>query len=60
MYIPPIVLGKGSVKRISPLVARQRLGQNVAAAKNTYAAIEELLDVSFSMLSASYQRKAGN
>jgi hypothetical protein len=41
----------------SPLVARQRLGKNVTAATNTQAAIEELLDASFYMLSVSYQGK---
>jgi hypothetical protein len=30
-----------------PIVARQRLGKNVTAAKNTQATIEELLDASF-------------
>jgi hypothetical protein len=30
-----------------PLVARLRLGENVTAATNTYATIEELLDASF-------------
>jgi hypothetical protein len=36
-------------------VARQRLGRNVTAVKNTHAAIEELLDASFSMWLVSYQ-----
>jgi hypothetical protein len=34
-----------------PIVARQRLGKNVTTAKNTHAAIEKLLDASFSMRS---------
>jgi hypothetical protein len=40
-----------------PLLARQRLGKNVTVTMNTYATIEELLDVSFSMRSVSYQGK---
>jgi hypothetical protein len=32
------------VCRISPLVARQRLGKHVPAATNTHATIEEFLD----------------
>jgi hypothetical protein len=40
-------------------VARQRLGKNITAATNTHAAIELLLDGSFSMRSVSYQRKVG-
>jgi hypothetical protein len=38
-------------------VARQRLGKNITAAKNTQATIEELLDESFSMWCVSYQRE---
>jgi hypothetical protein len=34
---------------VSPIVARQRLGTNFIAARNTHATIEELLDVSLSM-----------
>jgi hypothetical protein len=40
-------------------VARQQLGKNVAAASNTHAT-KELLDAAFSMLSMSYQMKAGD
>jgi hypothetical protein len=36
-----------------PNVARERLGKNVTAAKNTHATLEELLDL-------SYERKVGN
>jgi hypothetical protein len=42
------------------IVACQRLGTNVTAVTNTRAAIEELLDASFSMRSVSYQRKVGD
>jgi hypothetical protein len=41
-------------------IARQRLGKNVTTATNTHAAIEELLDSSFSMRSLSYRRKIGD
>jgi hypothetical protein len=40
-------------------MARQWLDKNVAAATNTYAAVEELLDVLFSMWSMLYQVKVG-
>jgi hypothetical protein len=43
-----------------PIFARQRLGKEVIEATNTHATIEELLDVSFSMRSVSYQRKVGD
>jgi hypothetical protein len=43
-----------------PIVARQQLGKNVTASTNTYAAIEELMDASFSMRSVVHQRKAGD
>jgi hypothetical protein len=38
-----------------PIVARQLLGRNVTAVTNTHAAMEELLDASFSMWPVSYQ-----
>jgi hypothetical protein len=40
-----------------PLVARQWLGKNVAAARNSHATIDELLDASFSVQPMSYQRE---
>jgi hypothetical protein len=43
--------------RVSPTVARKRLGENVTAAMNTQATIEESLDASSSMRPLSYQRK---
>jgi hypothetical protein len=43
-----------------PILARHRLGKNVTAAANIYATIEGLLDGSFSMLSASYERTVGD
>jgi hypothetical protein len=42
------------------VVARQQLSKNIAAAMNTHATIEELLDLSFCMLSVSYQIKVGD
>jgi hypothetical protein len=44
---PPIFIGK-------------RVGGNLTAATNTHAKIEQLLDLSFSVGSVSYQRKVGN
>jgi hypothetical protein len=41
----------------APIVARQRLGKNVTVATNIQATIEELLDASPSMRSASCQGK---
>jgi hypothetical protein len=43
-----------------PIIARQWFGKNIATAMNTYAKIEELLDVSLSMQAVPYQRKAGD
>jgi hypothetical protein len=42
------------------LLTRQRLGKNIIAATNIRAAIEQLLDASFSMRSVSYQGKVGD
>jgi hypothetical protein len=42
---------------ILPIIARQRLGKNGITATNTHATIEKLLEASFSMCFASYQRK---
>jgi hypothetical protein len=42
-----------------PIVAGQRLGKKIPAARNTHTTIE-LLAASFSMLSVSYQRKIGD
>jgi hypothetical protein len=42
------------------IVARQRLSRNVNAVTNTQAAIEELLDASFSMWPVSYHGKQAN
>jgi hypothetical protein len=42
-----------------PLVVTQWLGEDVNAATNTQATIEDLLDASFSMRSVSYERKVG-
>jgi hypothetical protein len=39
---------------IAPIVARQRLGRNFTTVTKTHAAIEELLDTSFSMWPVSY------
>jgi hypothetical protein len=40
-----------------PTVARQRLGENLTAATNTKATIEELIEALFFMRSVSYQSK---
>jgi hypothetical protein len=40
------------------IVAKQRLGKNVTAAKNTHT-IEEFLIASFAMRSIRYERKVG-
>jgi hypothetical protein len=42
---------------LPPVVARQRLGKDVTAAKNTHTAIEDLFDASFSMRCVSYEKK---
>jgi uncharacterized protein (DUF486 family) len=39
------------------IVARQRLGKNITSTTNIHATIQELLKVSFSMLSVFYQGK---
>jgi hypothetical protein len=39
------------------IVARQRLGKQVPAAKNIYATIKAILDASFSIRCVSYERK---
>jgi hypothetical protein len=44
----------------SSTVARQRLGKNITVATNTHAAIEELLESSFSMRFVSLERKVGD
>jgi hypothetical protein len=44
----------------APIDAKQMIDKNVTAATNTHATIEELLDVSFSTQSVSYQRKVGD
>jgi hypothetical protein len=43
-----------------PTVAKQKLGENVTAATNTHATIEELLGASFYMRSVTYERKVGH
>jgi hypothetical protein len=53
----PLIVARQRLGRNPPVVARQRLGRNVNALSNTHAAIEELLDTSFSMWSVSYQGK---
>jgi hypothetical protein len=55
VYLPIVAmqqLGKNPL-----IVARQRLGRNVAAVTNTQTTIEELLDASFKMWPVSYQGK---
>jgi hypothetical protein len=53
---PPIVARQRLGKNPS-IVAGQRLGRNVTGVTDTHATIEELLDASFAMWRASYQRK---
>jgi hypothetical protein len=43
-----------------PIVATQLFGENISAAKNTYATIEELLGASFSTRYVSCQRIVGD
>jgi hypothetical protein len=42
------------------VVAMQRHSKNIAAAKDTRATVEELLDASFSMRSVSYEGNVGD
>jgi hypothetical protein len=42
------------------IIARQQLGKNDITVMNTHVAIEELLNISFSMQFMSYQMKVGN
>jgi hypothetical protein len=42
------------------MAARQLLSENVTAATNTYAEIEEFSDEMFSIRSVSYERKVGD
>jgi hypothetical protein len=51
------LLRKGSVKCISPFIARKRLGKNVLAATNTHNKGMTVV-ASFSMQSVSYQRES--
>jgi hypothetical protein len=44
---------------VSLIVAGQRLGKIVTAATNTHSTTEELLGMSFSIRSVSYQSKLG-
>jgi hypothetical protein len=49
-----------SVFIFPPVVAGQWLGKHVPTATNSYTAIEELLNMSFSVWSVSYKRKLGD
>jgi hypothetical protein len=53
---PPIVTRQRLYIKIH-VVARQQLGINITTATNIQATVEELLDVSFSMQSMSYEGK---
>jgi hypothetical protein len=57
VYVYPLIVARELLGKNPPIVATQRLGKNVAAAKNTHTAIEELLDASFSKRSVTYQAK---
>jgi hypothetical protein len=54
----PLIVATERLGKNPPIVARQRLDRNVTAVTNTRAAIEELLDASFSMWPVSYQGKS--
>jgi hypothetical protein len=53
----PLIVARQRLGKTPLIVARQRLGRNVAAVTNTHAAIEELLEASFSLWPMSYQGK---
>jgi hypothetical protein len=53
----PGIVDRQRLGKHLPNVARQRLGRNVTAVTNTHAAMEELLDASFSIWPVSYQGK---
>jgi hypothetical protein len=53
----PFIVARQRLGKNPSIVAKQRLGRNVTAVTNTQAAIEELLDASFSMWPVSYQGK---
>jgi hypothetical protein len=55
MCIP--IVARQRLSKNPLIVARQRLCRNVTSVKNTHAAIEELLNASFSMWPVSYQGK---
>jgi hypothetical protein len=51
----PLIVARQRRGKNPPIIAR--LGSNFTAVTNTHAAIEELLDTSFSMWPVSYQGK---
>jgi hypothetical protein len=51
---PPIV-DRQRQGKFPLIVARQRLGRNVTAVRNTHATIEELLEASFSTWTVAYE-----
>jgi hypothetical protein len=53
----PLTVARQRLRQNPPIVAMQRFGKEVTAATNTKTTIEELLDVSISMRSVSYQGK---
>jgi hypothetical protein len=55
LYLYPLIVVKQRFGKNPTTVARQRLGKTVTAATNTHAKIEELLEVSLSMRSVTYQ-----
>jgi hypothetical protein len=52
--IPFYLLKSGIMEPEETVVTRQRLGKHFAAAMNTRATIEKVLDAGFSMWSVSY------
>jgi hypothetical protein len=57
LHVYPLTVTIKRLGKSPPIVARQRLGRNYTAARNTQATIEEFWDASFSMRSVSYQEQ---
>jgi hypothetical protein len=57
LYVYPLIVARQRLGKNPLIVARQRFCENVTAAMNTHATIEELLEASFPMRSVSYKGK---